>query len=209
MQTGDVLFVVVARTSRLVASTAKRSAKVAALAGLLGEAALDEIEAVVAFGVGSTPLGRIGVGWATIRDVRPTPADEPTLTISDVDRCVVRLAGIAGTGSVARRRDELHGLLERATEPEQQLIRSILGGELRQGALDGVMAAAVAQAAGVKVAEVRRAAMFARVAAGGRAGRPDCRVVRSGRDRARSRRARPTDAGLDVRRCRRGARGDR
>ncbi len=161
MQTGDVLFVVVARTSRLVASTAKRSAKVAALAGLLGEAALDEIEAVVAFGVGSTPLGRIGVGWATIRDVRPTPADEPTLTISDVDRCVVRLAGIAGTGSVARRRDELHGLLERATEPEQQLIRSILGGELRQGALDGVMAAAVAQAAGVKVAEVRRAAMFA------------------------------------------------
>ncbi len=156
-----VLFVEVARTSRLVASTSKRSDKVAALAALLLEAAPEEIEAVVSFGVGASPIGRIGVGWATVRDVLPTPAGEPVLMIADVDLALRRLAAITGAGSKSGRRDQLQRLLEQATEPEQQLIRSILGGELRQGALDGVMAAAVAKAAGVKVAEVRRAAMFA------------------------------------------------
>jgi len=160
VQTGRVLFVEVARTSRRVAATGQRSAKVTALAELLGSAEPDEIEAVVSFAVGATPLGRIGVGWATIRDVAPAPAGEASLTVAAVDRGLRELAGITGSGSVARRRDRLHELLALTTEPEQHLIRSILGGELRQGALDGVMATAVAKAAGVKVSEVRRAAMF-------------------------------------------------
>lgn len=160
MQTVRVLFADVATTSRVVAATSKRSDKVAALADMLRTAAPDEIGAAVSFGVGAAPQGRIGVGWATIREVRPAAAAEPTLTVSDVERAVGELESIAGSGSVARRRDVLDDLLRRATEPEQGLIRSILGGELRQGALDGVMAAAVAKAYGVKVADVRRAAMF-------------------------------------------------
>ena len=182
MQTGPVLFVEVARTSGLVASTSKRSEKVAALEGLLRDASPDEIEAVVSFAVGASPLGRIGVGWATIRDVRPIPNATPILTIADVDLAIRRLAEITGSGSVARRRDELDAVLGQATEPEQELIRSILGGELRQGALDGVMTAAVAKAAAVKVGDVRRAAMFAgslpvaaRVAL--TAGRPGLRTI--------------------------------
>ena len=161
MQTGIVLFVDLAVTSRRVSDTTKRSEKIAALAELLAAADPPEIEAVVAFGVGETPLGRIGVGWATIGDVRPDPAGEPTLTVGDVDRAIVEIAAVGGSGAVARRRQLLIELLERATEPEQVLIRSIIGGELRQGALAGVMTAAVAKAAGVPVAAVRRAAMFA------------------------------------------------
>lgn len=160
MQTGPVLFADLARTTDAVATSSKRSDKVALLASVLGDLASDEIEAAVSFGVGETRLGRIGVGWATIRDVRPDPAASPSLTVLDVDRAVVELAAISGSGSVAARRDRLYALLEHATGPEQTLIRSILGGELRQGALDGVMAAAVARAAGVKVGEVQRAAMF-------------------------------------------------
>ena len=156
-----VLFADVATTSRVVAANAARSEKIAALAAMLGGAAENEVEAVVSFGVGAAPQGRIGVGWATIRDVRPSPADAPTLTIGDVERAIGALASISGPGSVAGRRDVLHDLLARATDPEQALIRSILGGELRQGALDGVMAAAVAKAAGVTSADVQRAAMFA------------------------------------------------
>jgi len=161
VHTGVVLFVDLALTSRRVAETSRRSEKVALLAAVLTNAPPDEIVATVAFGVGETPLGRIGVGWATIADVRPDPAAEPTLTVADVDRAIVEMAAIGGSGSVAQRRHVLERLLERATEVEQALIRSILGGELRQGALDGVMAAAVAEAAGVAVDEVRRAAMFA------------------------------------------------
>lgn len=160
VHTGRVQFVEVARTSQIVAATSKRSEKVAALAALLAGTGPHEIEAAVAFGVGAAPQGRIGVGWATIRDVRPDPADDPTLTVVEVERSIGAIAEVSGTGSVAHRRRLLDDLLRRATEPEQHLIRSILGGELRQGALDGVMAAAVAKATGVEVADVQRASMF-------------------------------------------------
>jgi DNA ligase-1 len=156
-----VLFVELANASRLVAATSKRGEKVAALAAVLRQAAPDDITPAVAFATGATLHGRIGVGWATLSDVRPAPAAEPSLTVADVHAAIGRLATIDGAGSVARRRQALHDLLAAATEPEQALIRSILGGELRQGALDGVMAAAVAQAAGVPVPEIQRAAMFA------------------------------------------------
>ena len=156
-----MLFVDLARTSEAVASTTKRSDKVAAFADVFRRLAPGEIEPAVAFATGATLAGRLGVGWATLRDVRPGPADEPSLTVGEVDRAVVALASISGAGSQARRRDALHDLLAAATEPEQRLIVGIIGGELRQGALDGVVAAGVAKAAGVTVGQVQRGAMFA------------------------------------------------
>lgn len=156
-----MLFEELALASRAVAATSKRTEKIAALADVLRRAAPNEIEAAVAFATGNALQGRIGVGWATLSDVRPDPASQPTLTVDDVHNAIDAIAAIGGGGSVARRRDLLRDLLATATEPEQQMIRAILGGELRQGALDGVMAAAVAKAAGVALAEVQRAAMFA------------------------------------------------
>ena len=146
-----MLFVELAQASRVVAATSKHGEKVATLADVLRHAAPDEIAPAVAFATGATLQGRIGVGWATLSDVRPEPAGQPTLTVADVHAAIDELAAIEGQGSTARRRQVLHDLLSRATEPEQQLIRSILGGELRQGALDGVMAAAVAKSAGVSL----------------------------------------------------------
>ena len=156
-----MLFEELALASRTVAATSKRTEKIAALADVLRRAAPNEIEAAVAFATGNALQGRIGVGWATIYDVRPDPASQPTLTIDDVHTAIDALAAVGGGGSVARRRDLLRDLLTRATEPEQHMIRAILGGELRQGALDGVMAAAVAKAADVPLAAVQRGAMFA------------------------------------------------
>ncbi len=155
-----MLFEVLATTSRQVAATSKRNEKVAALATAFRACAPDEIDAAVAFATGTTLLGRIGVGWATIHDVVPTPASVPSLTVGDVDRLIRELAEVSGAGSVARRRELIADTLSLATEPEQAMLRSIIGGELRQGALDGVVAAAVAKAAGVKVGDLRRAAMF-------------------------------------------------
>ena len=156
-----MLFEELALASRTVAATSKRTEKITALADVLRRADPDEIEAAVAFATGNALQGRIGVGWATIYDVRPDPASEPTLTIDDVHNTIDTIASVGGGGSVARRRDLLRELLSRGTEPEQEMIRAILGGELRQGALDGVMAAAVAKAADVPLAEVQRGAMFA------------------------------------------------
>ncbi|NND74044.1 MAG: ATP-dependent DNA ligase [Ilumatobacter sp.] len=144
-----------------VAATTKRNDKVDALAAVIGRLTPDEIVPAIAFLTGTTPLGRIGVGWSTLADVEPPPVPTPTLTVGAVDRAVTALAAMSGSGVTAARREALADLFGTATEAEQRLLRGILGGELRQGALDGVVTTAVAKAAGVPVASVRRAAMMA------------------------------------------------
>jgi DNA ligase-1 len=147
-------------TSGAVASTRSRLAKVDAIAACLRRAASDEIGIVVSYLSGELRQRRTGIGWAALRDA-PSPAASSTLEIAEVDRAFARVAAASGAGSVAARRDELSGLLNRATEEEQRFLVMLVGGELRQGALGGIMVDAVARAAGVEGAAVRRAAMLA------------------------------------------------
>jgi ATP-dependent DNA ligase I len=156
-----MLFVELADASRQLAATTKRGEKAALLAGLLRRLAPDEVEVAVGILTGAVRQGRIGIGWATLRDVRPESATEPTLTVMEVDAAVDRLAAMAGSGSQAARRSLLAEVIGRATEPEQELLWKMFSGELRQGALDGVMVDAVAKGAGVPIAAVRRAHMLA------------------------------------------------
>ena len=121
--------------------------------------ARDEVATVVAWLSGELPQRQIGVGWAALRSA-PPPADTPSLAVTEVDRLFTEIGAVAGQGSQARRAALLDQLFGAATEPEQTFLRRLLGGELRQGALLGVMADAVAKAAGLPPADVRRAAML-------------------------------------------------
>ncbi|HEX4746450.1 MAG TPA: ATP-dependent DNA ligase [Gaiellaceae bacterium] len=150
----------IAAASADVAATSSRLAKVARLTECLRAAAPDEVGVAVAYLSGELPQGTVGVGWAALRD-RPEPAEAATLDVLEVDDVVSRLKAISGPGSQAARRAELDALFARATDPEQRLLVGLFLGELRQGALEGVMTDAVAKAAGVPVAEIRRAAMLA------------------------------------------------
>lgn len=147
------------RTSDVVAETSSRLAKVARLADCLARAAPDEVAVAVSYLSGELPQGTVGVGWASLRDL-PPPAAEASLGLLEVDAAVSRLQAIGGKGSQAARRDELAALFGRATEREQVFLRGLFLGELRQGALEGVMVDAVARATGVPATEVRRAAML-------------------------------------------------
>ncbi len=149
----------IARTSGAVAGTSGRKAKVTALAECLRRADAGEAAIVVAYLSGELPQRQIGVGYAALRDV-PPPAAEPSLTVPEVDAAFTEIGAVSGPGSVARRRDLLAALFARATHAEQDFLIRLLAGELRQGALDGVMAEAIAAAAEVKPAEVRRAFML-------------------------------------------------
>lgn len=150
-----------AQASHDVATTRARLAKVARLADCLAQASANEASIAVAYLSGELPQGTIGVGWAALREL-PSPAVPPaTLELLEVDAGMSRLQAISGRGSQAARRDELSRLLGRSTQLEQRFLVSLLGGELRQGALEGVMVDAVAKAAGVPAADVRRAAMLA------------------------------------------------
>jgi len=153
-----MLFEELARTSEAVGETPSRSAKTEALATCLQGLRPDEVGPAIRFLSGTLP--RIGVGWASLRDL-PPPAASATLHILDVNATFERVASASGRGSQDTRRRALEELFARATEPEQRFLRGILHGELRQGALEGVMVEAVARAAEVPAAAVRRALMLA------------------------------------------------
>jgi ATP-dependent DNA ligase I len=148
-----------ADTSAAVAGTSARLGKVSLLAGALARAEPAEAAAAVAFLSGELRQRQIGVGWATLRSV-PSPADSPTLSVGETDAAFEEVGRQSGAGSQTARRSLLAALFARATEPEQQFLRRLLTGELRQGALEGVMVDAVAKAASVPVKDVRRAVML-------------------------------------------------
>jgi len=153
------LLAAVVDASTRVADTSSRLAKRDAIAACLRGASPDEVEIAVAYLSGETCQGRIGIGYATLAALRGPHAAEAALTLREVDATLERIATTSGKGSAAARSALLHGLFERATEAEQDFLIRLLVGELRQGALEGVMIDAIAAASGVPVAEVRRAAM--------------------------------------------------
>ncbi|GAA4392089.1 ATP-dependent DNA ligase [Tsukamurella soli] len=150
----------VVEVSAEVGGTRSRKAKIAALASLLGEADAVEAAVVVAWLAGDLPQGRIGTGWRTLMRADTEPAAVSSLTVHGVDATLTELADTVGVGSQHRRTALLSGIFGAATEREQQFLVRLFGGELRQGALAGVMTEAVAAAAGVPLHAVRRAAML-------------------------------------------------
>ena len=158
MQLSDVV-----DTARTVAATSSRTAKVEALAACLRRASLDGpevIEVVAAHLSGVLPQRRIGVSWRGLQGL-PEPAAESSLTVEEVDAAASTIAGITGSGSAAARSAAVRDLFGRATADEQSWLRGLITGETRQGAGDGVMLQAIAKAAEVPDAAVRRAVMLA------------------------------------------------
>ncbi len=147
-------------TADAVAATRSRLAKVDALAGLLRRLDPDEIAPAVGFLVGKPRQGRVGVGWRGVAAVMGSPAETPTLTVAELDELLDRLAATSGAGSAGDRSRELRALMARATEGEQGFLSRVLLGEMRTGALEGVVTDAIARAADRPGELVRRAAML-------------------------------------------------
>src|SRR6201994_1472068 len=148
-----------ADASEAVAATPSRLAKIEVLATALHDAGPAEVTIAVAYLSGELPQRQIGVGWATLREAAP-PAGTPTLTLTEVNAAFDAIGAVAGQGSVAARKALVDELFGRATAKEQSFLLRLLSGELHQGALEGVMAEAIARAAEVPAKEVRRALML-------------------------------------------------
>jgi DNA ligase 1 len=146
-------------TSRDLTSTRSRKVKVEALADVLRRADPEEVETVTAYLSGVLRQRRTGLGWRSLTDL-PAPADEPTLEVAEVHRAMEAISTVAGPGSRQARTGLVEALFARATAEEQDYLRRLVTGELRQGALDGLMLEAIAAASGVPAASVRRASML-------------------------------------------------
>jgi DNA ligase 1 len=148
-------------TSQRVGAASARRTKVRELSAFLKTVPPEEIETAVHFLSGEISQGRIGITYKALKAAAGTPAaDEQGLSIAQVDRSLDAIAGMSGAGSAARRAAALHDLFSRATADEQEFLLRLVAGELRQGALAGLMVEAIAAAADVPAATVRRAAMY-------------------------------------------------
>ncbi len=151
------------QASQRVGASAARRVKAAELAAFLKLLRPDEVDIAVHYLSGETPQGKIGIGYAGVRAAASTAAANlPTLSIAEVDGTLSELAAMRGGGSAVRRAKALQELFSRSTAPEQQFLLRLVIGELRQGALAGVMVDAIAAAAELPVATVRRAAMYSK-----------------------------------------------
>jgi DNA ligase 1 len=161
---GMTLLAELVLTSSRVSRTSSRLAKVREIAALLGKLSAEEIGIGVSYLAGELPQGRIGVGYAALQAAAaaaPEAPGEPSLSVEETDGYVAELAGIRGGGSAKRRSAALSNLFARATAEERTFLLRLLVGELRQGALAGVMIDAIAAASRIPVTDVRRAAMYA------------------------------------------------
>ena len=150
-------------TSRQVAEVSGRLEKIKLMAELLARVPPDEIEIAVSYLSGSIRQQRTGIGWAALQAAMPErPTESPTIELAEVDATFKRIAGVAaGKGSGGERQRLLGELLARATNDEQDFLFRLVTGELRQGAVEGLMLEAVARAAGVPAEGIRRARMMA------------------------------------------------
>lgn len=156
-----MLFADLVEASRRVSETSKRTAKTEELAALLRRLEPNEIDIGVAYLSGFPLQPKTGIGYASLREASSDAAAESTLRLTDVDEALEQIATSSGRGSADRRREALAMLFRRATAPEQRFLSALLTGELRQGALEGIMIDALGKASGAAADRIRRAVMMA------------------------------------------------
>jgi DNA ligase-1 len=151
----------VVRASAAVAATSSRLAKIRVIADCLRALAPEEIEIALPWLSGEIRQGKLALGFSTLQGAMGDPAAASGLSVAAVDQAFQELKTLKGKGSAAARQQALKGLFGKATTEEQDFLLRLIVGELRQGALEGVMLEAVAAAAQIPAAEVRRAATLA------------------------------------------------
>lgn len=143
-----------------VAGTRSRTAKIEILAALLRQLESDELPIAIGLLLGKPPQGRLGVGLRSLHNRRANAADDASLSLADVNEAFVALASSSGPGSTLGRTSILAVLMEAATRSEQDHLVRVILGEVRSGALEGVLTDAVALAGNQSKDLVRRAAML-------------------------------------------------
>ena len=148
------------QTSAAVAATSGRLAKIKLLADLLEQAKPDEIELAIAYLSGTVRQSKAGVGWATLQKAKTHVSTSAQLHLRDVDETLEKISNTSGKGSASEKQRLLSDLFSKATAEEQDFLFRLMTGELRQGALEGIMVEALAKARDLPASEVRRAVML-------------------------------------------------
>ena len=156
MQLSDLV-----ETVQAVRAVSKRTDKISLLAACLNRTQGRETELAALYLSGLLPQGRIGVGWRLIQDAMvEEDRPEDSLLLTELDTRLDALATEQGPGSTERRIRALRQLFQQISRAERTFLSALLVGEVRQGALEGLVVEAIAKAARLPAQEVRQAFMF-------------------------------------------------
>ena len=152
------------QTSQQVAATRSRTQKIELIRDYLRAMAPRELPLGVKYLSGDLPQGRIGLGVAAVRtalqqavDLAPPP-ESPSLF--EVHQIFDQIAGTSGSGATTRRGQLFSESVGTSAGEARAFLCQLVLGELRQGALEGVMVEAIARSADIPAEDVRRALMF-------------------------------------------------
>ncbi len=147
--------------SREVGLTRSRKQKTERIARTLRLLKQEEVRAAVGFLCGELRQGKIGIGQAALGRARSLPeAGGAEVTVLELDAAFDALYRLSGRGSVRERDNLLSTLFERLTAQERNFTLRLILGDLRQGALEAVVLAGLAEASGVSSNSIRRAMLF-------------------------------------------------
>jgi DNA ligase-1 len=154
-----------AAVSAQVAAASSRLKKVALVSAYLRRLADNELRIALPFLCGELTQGKIGLGGAAVRQAlsaaeSSTQAEFTPLSLAEVDAQFDAIARLSGKGVNANRIDGLTRLFRQTSKQARYFLVRLVLGEMRQGAQEGILISALAEAMGLPVEAVHRATMF-------------------------------------------------
>jgi len=147
--------------SKKVGSTARKKEKVSLLADFFRRGKGEEIGLAVHYLSGQLPQGRLGIGWATLEKVlQDLPGNPCSPSLTEIDRLFQGILQEKGAGSSERRVSLLRNLFSSLQQDEREFLTGLIMGEIRQGALEGLVLEAIARASSLPIDRLRQSLMF-------------------------------------------------
>jgi DNA ligase-1 len=156
-----MLFRDLVEVSKRVSATTRKKEKSTLLAECLKRGQGQEISLAASYLSGQIPQGSLGIGWAILQKTLGNFVEGPRpLSLLEVNRLFGEIAQSRGEGSVEKKVKSLRDLFSLAREDEKEFLASLIMGEVRQGALEGLVVEAIAQASGLAVERIQQGVMF-------------------------------------------------
>lgn len=142
--------------------TTSKNAKVGILADLIKKIPDDELSIGIGLISANIPVGKIGIGWATIRRVirSKTKSGSQSISLVDLKNLLDKLSEVSGKGSQAEKHRVLSMIYQDLAEDEVFFLSNALLGEIRQGAGEKLILSAIGGAYGVPESELKRAYLY-------------------------------------------------
>ena len=147
-------------------ATTKRTLKVELLAKFLSSLSREEIVPTISFFTGHPFTGSdkrvLDISGRTLWKINHLSSRQSTLasnavSVSDVFHVFERVTGVSGPGSRVKKELLIGSLLNRMSDVEAEYLARIIFGEMRIGAVEGIILESIANASSVSLEEIRRA----------------------------------------------------